>query len=239
VLCRSRKIKTGILIVIGVCAFLFLRLPASAPSLFADGLCKSAERRSRIKLRYDPRYYDMNYPNGDIPSDRGACTDFVIRTYRDVGIDLQKDVREQLLDDSLASDDFEKAQSLNSSIDHRRVKNLEHLFIRKGKVLPISMRYQDYSPGDLIVWNSGNHIGIVTRVRDYWSGRLLVAHQSLNGTRLEDVLFKWPITGHYQYEGILNAPLEDNVYRRDEKYSAILLGAKSSFGDNVDLNLVP
>lgn len=130
------------------------------------------------------------------------CTDEVIRAYRTLGIDLQKDVH----DDIVASPGSYPAahHPPDTNIDHRRVPNLIVFFKRHGEVLPPSRNAAEYLPGDLITWDLGhglNHIGIVVSKRDWLTGRPLVEHNIGSGPKIEDVLFAWKITGHFRYQG--------------------------------------
>jgi uncharacterized protein YijF (DUF1287 family) len=92
----------------------------------------------------------------------------------------------------------------DASIDHRRVPNLRVFFSRKGESLPISLRGEDYSPGDIVTWDLGGnvpHIGILVNVKSAVSGRFLIEHNIGEGPKMEDVLFSWKITGRYRYFG--------------------------------------
>ena len=132
------------------------------------------------------------------------CTDVVIRTYRAVGVDLQQTVHEDM---SLQFDEYPKNWDLSrtdSNIDHRRVPNLRTFFSRKGASLPVSEQPGDYLPGDLVTWMlPGNlpHIGIVADRRSQDGERPLIVHNIGAGPKLEDMLFDYPITGHYRYRG--------------------------------------
>lgn len=111
--------------------------------------------------------FSLNYPNGDIPSYFGVCTDVIIRTYRKIGIDLQKEVHEDMLKefDSYPSKRIWGLTKPDKNIDHRRVPNLQIFFSRKGKIVPITKNPDDYLPGDIVTWMlKGNlpHIGIVS-----------------------------------------------------------------------------
>jgi uncharacterized protein len=90
------------------------------------------------------------------------------------------------------------------NIDHRRVPNLMVFFARKGKSLPVTNRAEDYSPGDLVTWDLGGgvpHIGIVVDRKSPQTARYMVVHNIGQGPKMEDVLFSWKITGHYEYFG--------------------------------------
>ena len=149
-------------------------------------------------------YVRIPYPGGDVPAETGVCTDEIISSYRAVGVDLQKEVHE----DMVAHFDLypNKRKWLlshpDSNIDHRRVPNLMVFFQRKGESLPITTRAQDYSPGDLVTWDLGRsvpHIGIIVDQKDHLSGRYMIVHNIGEGPRMEDVLFNWKLTGHYRY----------------------------------------
>jgi uncharacterized protein YijF (DUF1287 family) len=162
--------------------------------------------RTQIYVRYDPAYVRIPYPNGDVPADMGVCTDEVIRSYRALGIDLQKEVHEDMQQNF---SDYPnqlrwRARRTDTNIDHRRVPNLMVFFSRKGETLPVTSRSEDYLPGELVTWDLGGnvpHIGIVVNKKSPETGRYLVEHNIGAGPKIEDVLFNWKITGHYRYFG--------------------------------------
>lgn len=178
---------------------------------FLHRLAAAAIERTHHSVRYDAAYVRIPYPGGDVPSDTGVCTDEVIRAYRSVGVDLQKEVHEDMLKNFAAYPDQSRwhLSAPDSNIDHRRVPNLMVFFSRKGQSLPISRVASDYSPGDLVIWDLGGgvpHIGIVVYEKSQQTGRYLVVHNIGAGPRMEDVLFDWKITGHYRYFGPQNTP---------------------------------
>ncbi|WHI49007.1 DUF1287 domain-containing protein [Microbulbifer sp. VAAF005] len=185
--------------------FLFLGTLISAASYAQNiTLAEAALERTYHKVRYDPAYVSIPYPNGDVPADTGVCTDVVIRSYRKLGIDLQKEVHEDI------SGHFQAYPSKriwglsrpDKNIDHRRAPNLQAFFTRKGQSLSISDKAEDYLPGDIVTWMlPGNlpHIGIVTAKRSLKTNRYLIAHNIGAGPVLEDMLFSFKITGHYRY----------------------------------------
>lgn len=181
-------------------------LQRSARQEFLDKLVKTAIERTRHVVRYDPAYVRIPYPNGDVPSDTGVCTDEIIRAYRAVGVDLQKEVHEDMLRNFSAYPSQRRwmLTHTDTNIDHRRVPNLMTFFARKGQLLPITAEAKDYLPGDLVSWDLGGnvpHIGIVVDRKSHQSGRYLVVHNIGRGPQMEDVLFSWKITGHYRYFG--------------------------------------
>ncbi|HEY1271008.1 MAG TPA: DUF1287 domain-containing protein [Terriglobales bacterium] len=172
---------------------------------FLHKLNEAAIERTQHSVRYVPDYVRIPYPGGDVPADTGVCTDEVIRAYRVLGVDLQKDLHEDIVQNFAAYPNQRRWRLVrpDSNIDHRRVPNLMIFFQRKGEVLPVTRRAEDYSPGDLVTWDLGRgipHIGIVVS-RKSPSGRNMVVHNIGQGPKLEDVLFDWQITGHYRYFG--------------------------------------
>lgn len=166
----------------------------------------AAIEQTHHEVRYDGSYVRIPYPGGDVAQDIGVCTDVVIRAYRAAGIDLQKEVHEDMLGNFQAYPRKARWRESepDSNIDHRRVPNLMVFFERKGEARPISSRAEDYSAGDLVAWDLGRgvlHIGIVTDQKSRETGRLMVVHNIGEGPRLEDVLFDWKIVGHYRYFG--------------------------------------
>jgi uncharacterized protein YijF (DUF1287 family) len=150
---------------------------------------------------YDGSYREIPYPNGDVPADIGVCTDVIIRAYRKLDIDLQKEMHEDIIKNI---DKYWRIDSADSNIDHRRVDNLVVFFKRFGKVLPITNNPEDYKPGDIIHWKLGgyvNHIGLVVSKKcEYSNERYLVVHNIGGGQNVEDFLFGDKIVGHYSYE---------------------------------------
>lgn len=181
--------------------------PANSNELpaFAKKLSDAALGRLKHKVKYDGSYFKISYPGGDVPEGIGVCTDEIIRIYRSVGIDLQKEVHEEML---AHFNDFPNTpkwglHSTDTNIDHRRVLNLQVFFARKGTPLPITNDPKYYLPGDIVTWDvSGNpHIGIVVNRKQTGQNRYMIVHNIGAGPMLEDKLFTYPITGHYRYYG--------------------------------------
>lgn len=171
---------------------------------FADRLVVAAMERLSHQVTYDGSYRRLDYPNGDVPDHLGVCTDVVIRAYRAVGIDLQQRVHEDM---KANFDRYPKSWGLSrpdSNIDHRRVPNLQTFLERQGASLGSSRDPRQYLPCDLVTWMlPGNlpHIGIVVARRTDDGRRPLIVHNIGAGPALEDILFEYPITGHYRYGG--------------------------------------
>lgn len=179
----------------------FKTLPSNArPELkkFID----AAVAQAGVTTGYDPSYVRLDYPGGDVPKETGVCSDVIIRAFRGVGLDLQKEVHEDM---TRAWNEYPKRWGLtrpDSNIDHRRVPNLMTYLTRKQKVVPITNNPDDYLPGDLVTWDLGggiDHIGIVTDMMSEPNSTCLIVHNIGAGARVQDVLFNWRITGHYRY----------------------------------------
>ncbi len=171
---------------------------------FTRGLVAAAIERTTHSVTYDGSYQKIDYPGGDVPDKIGVCTDLVIRVYRGMGIDLQKMVHEDM---TAAFQAYPRNWGLtrpDPHIDHRRVPNLQTFFSRHGRSLAVTDSPETYLAGDLVTWMlPGNlpHIGIVTDRKSSDSIRPLIVHNIGAGPVLEDMLLKFPITGHYRYTG--------------------------------------
>jgi len=178
----------------------------SPQQLFLKKLVDAAIERTHHVVRYDPAYVRIPYPGGDVPADTGVCTDEIIRSYRAVGIDLQKEVHEDMVANfSVYTRNWRWLLARpDSNIDHRRVPNLMVFLRRKGEALPTSTRPEDYLPADIVTWDLGGgvpHIGIVVDQKLPRSLRYMIVHNIGQGPKMEDVLFNWKITGHFRYFG--------------------------------------
>ena len=175
----------------------------SAQTTFFDRLADSTVTLTDQKVQYDPSYYQLDYPNGDVPADKGVCTDVIIRSYRKLGIDLQREVHEDM---TSHFDLYPKNWRLtrpDKNIDHRRVPNLMTFFERHGTVKPITQNPKDYKPGDIICWDLGNgitHIGILIKNKSTDGLRNLIVHNIGAGQVMEDCIFDFKIIGHYSYK---------------------------------------
>jgi uncharacterized protein len=179
-----------------------LLLSCGNQSTTKNKLAKAAESIENRNIKYDPAYFRIGYPMGDVPANKGVCSDVIIRAYRKIGIDLQQIVHEDMLAN------FEKYPHMwgmnrtDSNIDHRRVYNLMKFFERQNANLPITKNKADYLPGDIVCWNLGGnltHIGLVTGKKSILSGNYLIIHNIGGGQVIEDILFSHRIIGHYRY----------------------------------------
>lgn len=193
-------------------ALLERRAPVAAQQRAERVLREDATPRERIVAAgieqttytfiYDASYQKLDYPLGDVPADRGACTDVIIRAFRKAGVDLQQTVHEDLRDNPAAYPKKWGAGRPDRNIDHRRVPNLMVYFTRRGKSLPVTTKAADYQPGDVVTWEFDNgltHTGLVTDERAAPKGNYLIVHNIGAGAQLQDVLFAWKITGRFRY----------------------------------------
>ena len=182
-----------------------LAVLSAAASASATGLVDAARSQVGVTLSYDPRYERLAYPGGDVPLERGVCTDVVVRAYRKLGADLQVLVHQDM---KQAWDVYQKKgrwqmKAPDRNIDHRRVPNLATFFGRHGSSLPVSKDGSNYKAGDIVTWMlPGNltHIGIVSD-KQAAGGVPLIIHNIGAGTREENILFAYSVTGHYRWQG--------------------------------------
>jgi uncharacterized protein len=174
------------------------------PSPWPSRLIAAARRQIGLTTIYDPAYVRMAYPGGDVPPQRGVCTDVLIRAYREAfGIDLQKEVHEDMRANFAAYPRSWGLSRPDTNIDHRRVPNLQVFFTRKGRTFPDGLAPGDFEPGDIASQMlPGNlpHIGIVSSSRKRGDAPHDVIHNIGRGTQEEDILGRFPITGRYRYE---------------------------------------
>jgi len=177
----------------------------SSGSPFLDRLSDAAVERTSHEVRYDPTYFVIDYPGGDVPAEVGVCTDEVIRSYRALGVDLQQLVHEDMKSNFSLYPRKWGLKKPDTNIDHRRVPNLMVFFERQGAARPVTDDARDYQPGDVVTWDlSGGltHIGLVVAVpSEADEHRLQIVHNIGAGPKMEDVLFNWKITGHYRFTG--------------------------------------
>jgi uncharacterized protein len=162
----------------------------------------SAISLTKDKVTYDPTYFTIKYPMGDVPADKGVCTDVVVRAYRKINIDLQQLVHEDMAKNFSIYPKKWGLKKTDKNIDHRRVYNLMVFFERFGTTKKNTKEGKDYVPGDIVCWLLGgklSHIGIVSNVKSTDGQRYKIVHNIGSGQVLEDCLFDWEIIGHYHY----------------------------------------
>lgn len=166
-------------------------------------LVAAARAQVGITTSYDPAYVALAYPGGDVPTDRGVCTDVVIRAFRALGLDLQKLVHEDMRAAFSAYPNNWGLKKPDRNIDHRRVPNLMRFFARQGKSLPVTDKPKSYLPGDLVTCILPPNLPHIMIVADTPSPsapeRRQIIHNIGSGARMEDRLFEFKITGHYRW----------------------------------------
>jgi uncharacterized protein YijF (DUF1287 family) len=172
---------------------------------WAEKLVKAGQSQIGVTLVYDPAYTALDYPNGDVPRAKGVCTDVIVRAYRDgLGIDPQRLVHEDMKSAFAAYPQKWGLASPDSNIDHRRVPNLQTFFKRCKAELPVTVNGMDYKPGDIVTQmlpGNKTHIVLVSNLLNPQATRPLAIHNIGWGTRIEDVLFAYQVTGHYRFRG--------------------------------------
>ena len=161
----------------------------------------AARAQIGVTVSYDPAYTALAFPNGDVPRAKGVCTDVVIRALRDAhGIDLQEQVNDDMKSAFSVYPDLWGHSKPDTNIDHRRVPNLRTYLTRQGASLPVSQSPKNYLPGDIVTWRFASglvHIGIVSDAVTR-GGIPKIIHNAGSGTREQNMLFSYPITGHYR-----------------------------------------
>lgn len=186
-----------------VLLFLSVTLCSSAQQDFYLRLSEVAVALTTQHVVYDPQYFVINYPNGDVPAGKGVCTDVVIRAYRRLNIDLQKEVHEDMAANFALYPKSWGLKQPDKNIDHRRVPNLMKFFARKGQTKPLTQNGNDYLVGDIVCWNLGGgitHIGMVVDKKTEDGKRNFIVHNIGGGQVLADCLFDYKIIGHYRYK---------------------------------------
>lgn len=176
---------------------------ANHSTLTSNGvkLARDAKKQIGVTTSYDPTYRKLDFPRGDVPIESGVCTDVVIRAYRLQNIDLQQLVNHDMQKNW---DKYPKIWGLakpDKNIDHRRVPNLEVFFAEHGETLS-KTDIESFKAGDIVTWRLPKsnlpHMGIVSN-KTTAEGTPLIVHNIGRGTQQEDILFKFPIKGHYRY----------------------------------------
>ena len=208
---RTTIIFTATLLFLSACTSAAVR-PAAIPESTASTeigspqirkILENAIEQTRTTRGYTQDYFVIGYPNGDVPAETGACTDVIIRSFRSAGIDLQKEVHEDMVANFSAYPKKWGLSRTDRNIDHRRVPNLQTFFTRRGKSLPVTSDSGNYKPGDVVSWDLDGkgmtHIGVVSNLRSTRTGRFMIIHNIGGGVNAEDRLFDWKVTGHFRY----------------------------------------
>ncbi|RYD31446.1 MAG: DUF1287 domain-containing protein [Verrucomicrobiaceae bacterium] len=169
---------------------------------FGNKLAAAALAHSGKEVAFDRDYYKIGYPGGDIPSNKGMAADVLVRCYRELDMDLQVLVHEDMTENFRAYPQLWDATGPDTNIDHRRVPNLQRFFERKGETLDPSRNAADYKPGDIVVWSLANaetHIGIVVPGPGDRAGEPWVVHNMGAGVKWENVLFDYTRQRHFRF----------------------------------------
>ncbi|BDS07501.1 hypothetical protein NT6N_25410 [Oceaniferula spumae] len=179
---------------------------------FGNQLAAAALERSMVPITYDPAYYKISYPNGDVPEGKGVCTDVVIRSYRALGIDLQKLVHEDMEKNFRIYPQLWSMKQTDSNIDHRRVPNLQRYFSRFGQEIALAneadQKATDFNYGDVVAWrlpHGATHIGIVVPGPGERHDEKWIVHNIGSGPKWEDKLLEYQIIGQYRYTGVVKS----------------------------------
>lgn len=193
-----RHVGPGLALIVLASLAFGARVPSFAAVVpGAPDVVEGARRQIGVTRLYDPSYVRLGYPGGDVPIERGVCTDVVIRALRALGVDLQREVHEDM---RAAFDHYPRMWGLrrpDRNIDHRRVPNLEVYFQRRGWGVPEGQAIQ---PGDVLSWRLPDgrpHIGVVSDRRGR-SGEWAIIHNIGQGAREEDVATQWRRRGHFR-----------------------------------------
>lgn len=169
----------------------------------AKKLVTAARSQIGVTTLYDGTYVKLAYPGGDVPEERGVCTDVIVRAFRAMGIDLQKVVHEDMARAFAKYPQQWGLKSPDANIDHRRVPNLMRFFERTGKKIAVTKNAADYRPGDIVSCLIPGNLAHIMLVCDTPSPddakRFQIIHNIGAGARMEDRLFDFEITGHFRY----------------------------------------
>ncbi|MGZ3884667.1 MAG: DUF1287 domain-containing protein [Bacteroidia bacterium] len=180
---------------------LFVFLMSFQGEDFFMKLSKAAIEHTNQKVKYDGRYVEIAYPNGDVPDSIGVCTDVIIRVYRKFGVDLQQLIHEDMLKHKAEYDKRRNTLKLNASIDHRRTPNMQTFFTREGAKLPVTSNDADYKPGDIVFWDVAyGHVGFVTHEKVPGTTRPYIVHNIGAGNKKEDFLYGAKLVDHYRWK---------------------------------------
>ena len=180
---------------------LFTPAIAVNPISSGDKVALDAKKQIGVTISYDPTYRKLDFPRGDVPQETGVCTDVVVRAYRLQNIDLQQLLNVDMKANFSAYPKTWGLKSTDKNIDHRRVPNIETYFERHGQSLSMTDE-SSFKAGDIVSWRLPNsnlpHIGIVSD-KSASDGTPLIIHNIGRGTQEENILFAYPIYGHYRY----------------------------------------
>ena len=161
-----------------------------------------AEKAALNAAPYQGGYKGMSYPGGDVPRTEGVCTDVLVRAIRNAGIDLQKELHEDIQAKPSA---YHMVETPDPNIDQRRVRTLLPYFERRWQARPTDTdALTSWLPGDVVFMNTmgddrPDHVGIVSS-RQGDSGLPLIINNWTNGyhTKAMDLLSFVPVTHRFR-----------------------------------------
>lgn len=185
---------------ISLLGFLLSSISLPAWAIVAQQLVNDARTQIGKTISYDPAYTQLRYPMGDVPLSKGVCTDVVIRALRHQGMDLQELIHKDMKTNFSAYPKKWGLKAPDKNIDHRRVPNIATYFKRQGYAVKSTYKPQEFRAGDIVTWDLGKglvHIGIVSDKKTL-TGIPLIIHNIGQGTKEENILYSFKITGHYR-----------------------------------------
>ncbi len=197
-------------------AALLIRQLGESPEA-GDRLAAAALAHSREPVSVDTSYYQIPYPGGDVPPAKGLAADVLVRSFRRIGIDLQKEVHEDMAAHFREYPQLWDAGGTDTNIDHRRIPNLRRYLERHARSIAPSRDAASYAPGDVVVWSLATgepHIGIVVPGPGERIGEAWVVHLPDQGIRWEDALFDFPIEAHFRLNEAPAAPAAPTAVRK-------------------------
>ncbi len=150
---------------------------------------------------YNGNYYDGGYP----PDDIGVCTDVVWRAFKQAGYCLRDMVNRDIINRREA---YPQIKVRDNNIDFRRVSNLQTFFEQHATKLTTDInQIAQWQPGDIVIFNGGKHIGIVSDKRNS-KGQPYIIHNGGQPNREEDYFKRAEVFAHYRFDA---SKIDDEV----------------------------
>ncbi|HKA86126.1 MAG TPA: DUF1287 domain-containing protein [Haliangiales bacterium] len=153
---------------------------------------------------YGGDYIPIKFPGGDLPRDMGVCTDVIVRALRNAGIDLQKEIYDDI---GRAPRAYPMVKKRDPNIDQRRVKTMERWFQRHWEAhgTDPASKTDPFLPGDVVFFDTfpsrpgPDHVGVVSD-RIGPSGLPLIVNNWTDGFKEGemDLLLLVPVTNRYR-----------------------------------------
>ncbi len=154
---------------------------------------------------YGAGYLKLEFPGGDVPRDKGVCTDVIVRAVRNAGLDIQK----ELYDDIRRSPkSYRMVVRRNPNIDHRRVKTSLPYFLRRWDQRSAALDDPDdpLRPGDVVFMDTfprkrgPDHVGIVSNLTAEDGTPLIINNWTYGSTTTHMELLSWvPVTHRFRF----------------------------------------